>query len=65
MTDDPLERLRQLFCGYCLGTGMMEIVMRDMSRVPWPCMYCEAGRRMRDERGASKELNADLRDRAD
>jgi hypothetical protein len=42
MTDDSLEKLMALYCAYCLGTGMMELVMRDQSREPWPCMYCEA-----------------------
>jgi hypothetical protein len=54
MTDDPLANLRHLFCVYCKGTGMMELVMRDQSREPWPCMYCEAGTRIRDERDAAR-----------
>ena len=68
MTDDSPERLMALYCAYCLGTGMMELVMRDQSREPWPCMYCAAGRRVRDARDAATgkgELNADLTDRAD
>jgi hypothetical protein len=36
MTDDSLERLMALYCAYCLGTGMMELVMRDQSREPCP-----------------------------
>jgi len=54
MTDDSLERLMALYCAYCLGTGMMELVMRDQSREPWPCMYCQAGARVRDARDAAK-----------
>ena len=64
MTDDPLEKLRGLFCGYCMGTGYMELVMADLSREPWPCLYCEAGRRVRDERDG-RESNADSPDGAD
>jgi hypothetical protein len=58
MTDDPLERLLALYCAYCLGTGMMELVMRDQSREPWPCMYCQAGARVRDARDAAKLQSA-------
>jgi hypothetical protein len=54
MTDDPLERLMKLYCAYCLGTGMMELIMRNQSRESWPCMYCEAGRRVRDACDAAK-----------
>jgi hypothetical protein len=60
MTDDPLANLRQLFRVYCKGTGMMELVMADQSREPrcspiTPCMYCEAGARIRDERDAARQ----------
>jgi hypothetical protein len=55
MTDDPLANLRQPFCVYCKGTGMMELVMADQSREPWPCMYCETGARVRDARDAAKD----------
>ena len=48
--DDPLTRLKALLCPYCLGTGYMELVMADLSREPWPCLYCPAGARVRDER---------------
>jgi hypothetical protein len=58
MTDDPLERLMKLYCAYCLGTGMMELVMRDQSREPYPCIYCEAGARVRDARDAAKPQSA-------
>jgi hypothetical protein len=44
MTDDSLERLMALYCAYCLGTGMMELVMRDQSREPCPvCIVTRAG----------------------
>jgi hypothetical protein len=54
MTDDPLEGLRHLFCVYCHGTGVMELVMKDQSREPWPCMHCEAGTRVRESREAAE-----------
>jgi len=34
MTDDPLERPRQLLCGYCLGTGMMGFHPSDPRSIP-------------------------------
>ena len=58
MTDDSLEKPMALYCAYCQGTGMMELVMRDQSREPWPCMYCDAGRRVRDELDAAKNQAA-------
>ena len=54
MTEDPLNGLKQLLCIYCLGTGMMEIVMPDTSREPWPCLYCDAGSRIRDARNSGE-----------
>jgi hypothetical protein len=54
MSDDQLARLRQLYCAYCFGTGIMDLVMEDQSREPWPCLYCQAGARIRDERDAAK-----------
>jgi len=53
--DDPLAKLKELLCPYCLGTGYMELVMADLSREPWPCTYCAAGARVRDDRDANRQ----------
>jgi hypothetical protein len=58
MTDDPLERLRKLYCAYCFGTGIMDLVNEDQSREPWPCLYCEAGMRIRESRDAVQNQSA-------
>jgi hypothetical protein len=35
MTDDPLAtRLRQLYCAYCFGTGIMDLFVEHQSREP-------------------------------
>jgi len=34
-------------CATCNGSGIMQLVFRDLSREPWPCIYCDAGVRVR------------------
>jgi hypothetical protein len=54
MTDKLFDNQTQEPCQECHDTGMMELVMRDLSREPWPCLYCEAGRRVREALDAAK-----------
>ena len=59
MTDDSLTELRALMCGRCFGTGMMEIVMADLRRGPWPCIYCEEERRIREKLDGGNRVDTD------
>ena len=46
-------------CDACNGTGVVELVMTDLSREPWPCPYCEAGTLFRQSPDAGKNQSAE------
>jgi hypothetical protein len=48
VTNGSRNGRRMVLCTGCCDTGLMELVMSDESREPWPCFYCEAGARIRE-----------------